>query len=186
MTTNKIDRSAFALDGYEVRTTADGRTLDVLAVPFDRPTNVGPYVETFKRGAFAKTITERPEKVKLLALHEERSLPLGAAKVLREDAEGLFASMRVSKTRAGDEALELIADGALDSVSIGFVPVRSEWSRDRTAVERREVKLLEISLVAYPAYDDAKVLALREQEMIPEPVTSTMSLASARRLAHSL
>ncbi len=181
----KLDRSAFVLDGFEVRSTSDGqRLLDVMAVPFDRPTNIGPFVETFRRGAFAKTIAERPEKVKLLAQHEDRSLPLGAAKELRETESGLFASMRVSKTRAGDEALELIADGALDSVSIGFVPVRSAWSQDRSSVERREVKLLEISLVSFPAYADAAILAVREEQ--PEPVTRGMSLETARRLALSL
>ena len=180
-----LEHSAFHIDGYEVRASGDGRTIDVLAVPFDAPTNIGRYVETFKRGSFSKTIADgKPERVKLFAQHEDqKALPLGAAKRLEERSDGLHGSFRISRTRAGDEVLALIEDGALDSVSIGFIPVRSDWTQDRKAVQRREVKLMEVSLVAYPAYQEAKVLALREQQ---EPGTCGMSLDTARRLAQMI
>lgn len=176
-----VERSSFRFEDYEVRGKGEGRTLEVLAVPFDSPTNVGPYVETFRRGAFSKTIQERPQKVKLYAAHEDRSLPLGAAQSLVERSAGLVGTFRVSETRAGDEALALVRDGALDSVSIGFVPIRSDWSKDRKSVERREVKLLEVSLVAFPAYEDAKVLALRDQHLPKTgmPLTLAIQIASS-------
>src|SRR5215210_5590499 len=97
----------------------DGRTVTGIAVPWDTPTEVrsmaGEFTETFRRGAFDRTIRERgPQRVKFLAEHDRRSLSLGRAELVREDTAGLYVEMRASKTQAGDEALELIRDGALD------------------------------------------------------------------------
>lgn len=147
----------------EVR--GDGRTVVGIAVPFDRPAEIrdtsGTYAETFRRGAFARTIADRGDRVKFLAQHERRSLPLGRALVLREDTAGLYAEFRVSKTQHGDEALELIRDGALDALSIGFRPLRDRWTADRSAVDRLEVRLDEVSAVAFPAFADALIAGVR-------------------------
>jgi HK97 family phage prohead protease len=143
----------------------DGRTVVGIAVPFDTPTAIrdmeGVYDETFRRGAFAKTIAERGNRVKFLAQHDRRSMPLGKASLLREDAAGLYAEFRVSKTTAGDEALELIRDGALDALSVGFRPIKSRANADRSAVERLEVGLDEVSAVSFPAYDGALIAGVR-------------------------
>jgi len=147
----------------EVR--SDGRTVTGIAVPFGAPAEIrtarGAFTETFVRGAFARTIAERGDRVKFLAEHDRGSLPLGRATLLREDPAGLYAEFRVSATTAGDEALELIRDGALDALSIGFRAVRDRWSADRTAVERVEAALFEVSACGFPAYDEARVLAVR-------------------------
>src|SRR5215203_4840868 len=127
----------------EVR--AQQRTIFGLAVPFDAPTDIrelgGGYTEVFRRGAFTRTIQERGDKVKLLTNHDGHERPpIGRATLLREDAASLYSEFRVSKTPAGDEVLELVADRALDAFSIGFVPVRANTARDGT-VERTEVSL---------------------------------------------
>lgn len=161
MTPDRLTRATPA--DLEVR--GDGRTVVGIAVPFDAPTPIrdvsGSYTETFRRGAFARTIRERGDKVKFLAQHDRRSLPLGRARVLREDTAGLYAEFRVSATTAGDDALELIRDGALDALSIGFRPVRDRWSADRSEVERLEVRLDEVSAVSFPAYESALIAGVR-------------------------
>lgn len=153
---------AFHAD-LEVR--GDGRTVVGIAVPFDAPAGIrdhsGEYVEVFRRGSFARTIAERGDRVKFLAQHDRRTLPLGRAQTLREDASGLYGEFRVSKTQHGDEALELIRDGALDAFSIGFRPVRDKWNNDRSMVERTEARLDEVSAVAFPAYDGALIAGVR-------------------------
>ena len=152
----------------------DGRTVAGVAVPFNVPAEiqgrVGAHVEIVRHGAFTKTIAERGDRVKALAQHDVRSLPLGKVSLLREDPTGLYTEMRLSKTRAGDEALELVKDGALDSFSIGFTPVRDRWSKDGSKVERLEVSLHEVSLVAFPAYQDARVLAVRGARQLLDPL----------------
>ena len=139
----------------------DGRTVVGIAVPFDAPTPIrdasGSYTELFRRGAFAKTISERGDRVKFLAQHDRRAMPLGRATLLREDAAGLYAEFRVSQTRDGDDALALIRDGALvplagngfwgtgvqyEDVSQGFV-VRARLAGDqvRLDIEARNDRL---------------------------------------------
>jgi HK97 family phage prohead protease len=156
---------AFAAD-LQCREDADGRTVYGMCVPFDAPTPIreggNRFTETFTRGSFARTIAERGDRVKLLVSHDHRALPIGRAVSLREDAAGLVGEFRVSRTRAGDEALQLVTDGALDSFSIGFEPVRSDWSKDGQTVVRREAKLREVSLVNFPAYEGALVAGVRD------------------------
>lgn len=154
---------AFAGD-IEVRAAGEGRTIAGIFVPWERAARVsdgGPsYMEMFQRGSLAKTIQERGPRVKFLAQHNARQNPLGRATLLREDAAGAYGEFVVSKTQAGDEALALVRDGALDSFSVGFAPVKHE-RRDNVVV-RTEVRLNEVSLVTFPAYEDARVLAVRE------------------------
>lgn len=153
---------AFAAD-IEIRSDGTGRTVHGIVVPFGRTARVsdgGPsYEEGFERGAFAKTIAERGDKVKLLAQHDWRTWPLGRATLLREDAGGLYGEFHVSSTRAGDEALELVRDGAIDSFSVGFSPIK-HVKRDRVTW-RTEVGLREASLVTFPAYETALVGGVR-------------------------
>jgi HK97 family phage prohead protease len=155
-------RRAFSGD-MEVRASGDGRTVCGIAVPFDTPTTIrefyDEYEESFARGAFAKTISERGDRVKFLYQHDSDA-PIGKATALREDASGLYAEFRVSKTQRGDEVLELIRDGALDSFSIGFNPI-AHTSPTRGHVVRTEVKLREVSAVTFPAYESALMSGVR-------------------------
>jgi HK97 family phage prohead protease len=159
----------------DLQIRSDGRTVVGIAVPFDAPTQIreatGSFVETFRRGAFARTIRERLTSIKFLAQHDRRALPLGRLTAAREDHAGLWIEARVSKTAAGDEALELINDGALDGLSVGFEPVRDNWSPKKDRVERLEVKLREVSAVSFPAYTEALIAGVRSQTpLIPADV----------------
>ena len=166
----------------ELEVRSDGRTVVGLAVPWNTPTRVsdgGPaYLEAFDKGAFARTIVERGDRVKLLALHDSRRMPLGRVNLLREDTNGLYIEARVSNTREGDEALELIRDGALDGLSIGFKPVR-DLTRAGVVV-RTEVRLNEVSAVSFPAYDDARIQAVRSFDQ-PQLIIARRRLELARR-----
>lgn len=116
-------------------------------------------------GAFTKTINERAGRVKILWQHSE---PLGAPTLMREDERGLYVEGKISKTRLGDEALELMRDGVVDQMSIGFsIPGgKSEWSEQDQARVIREVKLYEFSPVTFPMNENAYITgvkSLREQ-----------------------
>jgi HK97 family phage prohead protease len=151
---------------------SDGRTVYGLAVPFDVPTRIadwqGTYEESFTRGSFKKTIQEQGSRVKLLAHHDTRML-LGGRPTLTETDEGLIIEASIARTRDGDDVLELIRAGALDSFSIGFSPVKGgdDWNDDMTAVTRREVRLHEVSLVPFPAYETALVGGTRTTSTTP-------------------
>ena len=52
--------------------------------------------------------------------------------------------------------MTLIRDGVLDSFSVGFIPLESQKDRDGIT-HRRKVRLLETSIVSWPAYQNAKM-----------------------------
>ena len=145
---------------------SDGRTVCGIAMPWDTTATVsdgGPaYSERFERGAFARTLAERSSRVKALVNHDRRSLPVGRATHLEETADGLYVELTLSRTAAADEALTLVQDKALDAFSVGFKPLRHR-TEGRTTV-RTEVRLDEVSIVAFPAYDDARVAAVRSAD----------------------
>jgi HK97 family phage major capsid protein len=84
----------------------------------------------------------------------------------------------LSATRAADDALALLADGALDSVSVGAVPTKFKRLADGT-LEVSEAKFVELSVVTVPAYESAQVYSVAasspeeeapdEEEVIPTP-----------------
>lgn len=141
----------------------DGRTVYGLAVPFDREATVndgfGNYREVFRKGAFARTIKAGVNRVKFLKNHDRGRDPLGRAISLREDPAGLVGEFYISDTRDGNDTLELVRDGALDAFSIGFAPIKERDNKG--LVERLEVKLREVSLVTFPAYEGALVAGVR-------------------------
>lgn len=155
----------------DVSTRDNGRTVYGITVPFDVEAKVndgfGPYTEVFRKGAFAKTIQESGNRIKLCVNHDKlRRFPIGRATLLREENEGLYGEFAVSKTREGDEALTLIRDGVVDAFSVGFVPIKEREAR-RGVVERTEVKMSEVSVVAFPAYVDALIGGLRHDYAFP-------------------
>lgn len=154
------------------RVRFERRQIDVLAVPYGTPTAVrdydgSEYIETIAPGAFG-TVEGRASRIKVLRDHRpDRSI----GKCVTLDAgraEGLFATLEISDTELGRESLTLAADGVLD-VSVGFSPKAHRWNADRTAVTRSSVWLHELSLVPLPAYDTARVLAVRSEAIAPQP-----------------
>lgn len=156
----------------------DGRTIFGLVVPYGSETTIHEghrtYVERFAPGAFARSIRERGDRVKLLINHDRKALPIGRAVALREDPAGLVGEFRVSQTAAGDEALALVRDGVVDSFSVGFVPVRDR--QDNGVVVRTEAAIREASLVAFPAYEGALIAGVRSAT----PAPHFRNLAAAR------
>jgi hypothetical protein len=154
-----------ATPDLELRNDGDGRTIFGILAPVGQTAQVddgrGPFLERFMPGAFTRTIRERGARVKMLANHERRQWPLGRWSVLREDAAGLYGEGKISKTQAGDEALELIRDGALDAFSVGFQVVREGVDRGDNARLVLEARLHEVSLVAFPAYEGAVLQGVR-------------------------
>ncbi len=171
-----LEVRTFSLD-LETRDDGDGRTLVGLAVPYDTEAKIGSYTETFKRGSFADA---DPAKVPLLAVHDHETLPIGRAMSFMDTDKGLTTELRVSRTKAGDDVLELIKDGALSGISVGFVPIEDRWDSLKTRVQRIKAKLVELSLTAFPAYADAQIVAVREEEFVREEPLVRPRLTIAR------
>lgn len=158
---------------------SDGRTLVGLAVPFGAELDVSDlwdeYTEVFRRGAFTKTIREATRPVPLLGFHDHRAPPIGVATSLVETDDGLAAAFHLSRTDRADEVLEVVRDGALSGLSIGFEPVQQKVTKGptrepasaRDLVERTEVNLREVSVCNFPAFAGAGVTGMRADSAHP-------------------
>lgn len=149
----------------------EGRMIEGMIAPWDRPASVLkpiPGWESFKRGAFARSLTEGQRPIPLLVRHSEAE---PAAVIVDHDdrEDGQYAVFRALRTRAGDDALELIREGIYLGLSVGgwAIPSRTTIRRGvggRQLIERSEMRLDHVGLVRNPAYADAQVLALRSEE----------------------
>ena len=162
-------------DAVEVRPRQ--RQIDLRAVPYNTPAEVWDqpdgrrYSESIGADAF-KVERRRPNQVKILRDHDGKRLIGSLVSVHPNRDDGLHVTGKVSPTDLGRESLTLAEEGDL-FVSIGFVPdpAFDEWNRDRTEVVRHSCTLYEVSLVPFPAYDGAEVLAVRH-EAPPQYTTS--------------
>jgi HK97 family phage prohead protease len=133
------------------------RELVGLAAPYGTVgrTSAGPVM--FQRGAFD------PDARPPLFRDHDRTRPIGVVVALEDTPAGLVARCKVSRTPAGDEALELAADGALTGLSVGVEVVAGDLvpaELDGTAGDVLLVtaaRFRELSLVAFPAFDTATV-----------------------------
>jgi HK97 family phage prohead protease len=115
-------------------------------------------------GAFAASLRKRPpEQVRMLYQHFAHE-PLGVWETIREDGKGLYVRGRLSLDvpRVRD-VRELIADGALDGLSIGFRTVRARRDAKTGQRELLEVELWEISVVTFPLLRGSGVTAIGEK-----------------------
>jgi Escherichia/Staphylococcus phage prohead protease len=146
--------------------TGDGRTLDLRIVPYKTKARVSdggePYYEEWLPGVFDKQLNAANRV--LVNVEHEKSFGgvVGRGAELRETPDGFEGSFRVLKGSDGDKALELVNDGVLTGVSLEAIPVKSERTADGV-VQRVKARLINIALCRFPAFEQAQVLAVREQ-----------------------
>jgi len=141
------------------------RTIELIVAPYETesyvPWDDGRMVfESFARGAF-DGIERRANRVRVNRDHRlERTV--GRALAFHPSREeGLVAEIRISRTELGEETLALAADDCLDA-SAGYAPMPGgeEWA-GRTRCRVTRAWLGHIGLTPDPAYEGAKVLAVR-------------------------
>ena len=123
-----------------------------IAVPWDVVATVsGGQRVKFLRGAF--DLTQKPAK--LLENHDMGQLR-GVVNALADSDAGLEFEATLADTRASKDAVALLKAGAYDSVSVGANPVSFKFDKAGTMVVSK-AQLIEISLVAVPAFSEAVI-----------------------------
>lgn len=131
---------------------APSRSITGLAAPYD-------VVATVSDGQRVKFLpgslpTEGPAP-KLIQNHD-LGQPIGIVSERVDTEQGMMFRAKISKTRAGDDALALALDGVLDSVSVGAEPVEASYDDDGTLVVSK-ARWVELSLVPFGAFPAAKI-----------------------------
>ena len=113
--------------------------------------------DIIQKGAFAKTIAEDFDRIKILSQHESYDLPIGKPLELREDEKGLYIKGKISNTSKGRDILTLMRDGVLNELSIGYDAVAVEFDGKTGIRYLKEIKLWEVSIVTWAMNDQAKI-----------------------------
>ncbi|HEY0301308.1 MAG TPA: HK97 family phage prohead protease [Rhizomicrobium sp.] len=129
-------------------------------------------------GAFTRSLRRRPpERVRLLYQHFAHE-PLGVWEEIKEDRKGLYVRGRLNaEVERAQEVASLIAQGALDGLSIGFRTIRAR--RDAATRTLLEIELWEISVVTFPLLAQSTVTAIGAKSDL-----SRLIRAATRRIAN--
>lgn len=148
---------------YDIELRAEKREgtpiLAGYAANFDQPSqDLGGFVETISRGAFSKTILEAD--VRALFNHDNNFV-LGRNKAgtltMREDNNGLYVEIVPPDTVWARDLMTSVKRGDISQMSFQFQALRDEWNNDHTKRNLKEVKLFDVSLVTFPAYESTSI-----------------------------
>jgi uncharacterized protein len=128
------------------------RTITGIAVPY----NVTATVTDGTRVMFKQGSLPVDGKAPKLFMYHDASMPVGLVTERVDTADGMLFTAKVSKTAAGNDALELAKDGVIDSVSVGVNPTEYDMTDDGTMVVTAG-EWIELSLVPVPAFAGATI-----------------------------
>src|SRR5690606_3052836 len=136
-----------------------------------------------------KTLADGAD-VRALWNHDD-SIVLGRTKSgtlrLEEDSKGLKVWIDPPKSAAG--YVESIRRGDVDSMSFGFVAVRDKVTKRKdgtTLRELLEVKLFDVSPVAFPAYSGTTIEARNVQDILARAASVEERRAELDRMSREI
>jgi uncharacterized protein len=118
-----------------------------------------PYGDIVDKGAFKKTIRDNFKRIRNLWNHNVDE-PIGRPLALSEDSHGLHTKNKLSLgVQRARETRELMADGVINEVSIGFDTIMDKIKDGLRHLV--EVRLWDISPVTYAANEEAVILSVK-------------------------
>lgn len=169
----------------EVRAAGEGRRIGGYAAVFNSETDIGGYFrEKIAPGAFAEAIKG---DVRALIDHDSgRVIGRTTAGTLRmtEDDNGLAVEIDLPDTTDGRDLATLIERGDISGMSFGFMVTKQSWDETGETPLRtiEQVDLFEVSVVAFPAYDDTSI-AMRSLETSRKGKGLSNHLGATRRIS---
>jgi HK97 family phage prohead protease len=181
------EKRSLAFTNLEMRANGDGTTLVGYAAVWDSPSEPLPWIEYVRRGAFAKTLKDGAD-VRLLIDHE--GVPLARTKSgtlrLMEDDRGLRTETDLDPMNPdAARIISAMRRGDLSQMSFAFRTVKDSWNADRTVRELREVRLYDVSVVTFPAYEEtvAELRASLRGDTVSTPDSQVLLRKNQLRLA---
>jgi HK97 family phage prohead protease len=170
LTTTKVQLAAMGDHDDDETKAAAPRTIEGVAVPY----NTVAVVTGGEKVMFLPGSLPTDGKAPRLLENHDGSKIIGVVTARMDDDEEMRYTARISATKAGDDVIELIKDGALDSVSIGVDPVDAEYNDDGVLVVSK-ANWRELSIVAEPAFADATIDSIAAAKVVTTDKENTMS-----------
>jgi HK97 family phage prohead protease len=139
---------------FELKAAGDN-TIEGYAAYFG---NVDSYGDIIENGAFTKTLKENSGRVKVLWQHDT-SEPIGKPIHMEQDSKGLYIKAKISMTDTGRKAMELMRDGVIDEMSIGYDIIKDEYKAKNRML--KELRLWEFSPVTFAANEKARITSAK-------------------------
>ena len=163
---------------FEIRADGDKMTFSGYAAVFNSDSQPLPFIERIAPGAFKRTLQSRND-VKLLWNHDSGEV-LGSTRAgtmrLFEDAKGLRVEADLAPTTRGKDLSILMQRGDVNKMSFGFTVQSDSWSPDGTTRTLESVRLAEVSIVTFPAYESS-VAQIRSSDTLDVEKLSDALLA---------
>ncbi|MGG0156663.1 HK97 family phage prohead protease [Bacillus velezensis] len=160
------EQRTFHISGLEIRgleEPAEKPQITGYSAVFNSPANIGDmFTEVIAPGAFTKALSNQSD-VRALFNHNWDYV-LGRTRsgtlTLEEDDKGLKFSVTPPSTSWASDLQRSMARGDINQCSFGFNVVKEDWNYDTEPATRtiQEVELFEISVVAFPAYEDTEAI----------------------------
>ncbi|WP_263079234.1 HK97 family phage prohead protease [Endozoicomonas sp. Mp262] len=119
------------------------------------------YSDIVVPGAFKSSLEKWQEKRQFPALLWQHRMdePIGVYTKMEEDEQGLYVEGRllIDDDPLAKRAHAHMKAGSLSGLSIGYSNVDFEWDKAKSAYLLKSVDLWEVSLVTFPANDEARI-----------------------------
>ena len=115
-------------------------------------------------GCYTKSINDHKANgtmPKMLWSHNPTLLPVGAYSKMEEDAKGLKMTGKLSDTTMGRDIKVLAKDNALDSFSIGYREIKSEYNGDTGTNDLYELDIKEVSWVNFACDENSMLQSIK-------------------------
>lgn len=146
----------------DLESAVTGRKLTGYAAVYGQRSDIGPYLEMLAPTAFDSVLASPGLDCRGLLNHDPSLLLARTPKSLRlsSDTHGLQFEMDLPDTSVARDVRALVEAGLLTGCSFAFVAGQQEWSthdgRD-LRIHTDIARLLDVSVVTYPAYDSTNV-----------------------------
>lgn len=138
--------------------------------------NVDSYGDRMIKGAFKKSLENRHP---LFLLYHDTTRVIGSITKFKEDDKGLYFEAKFNlDLKDGKEAYSMVKEANINGISIGYIVKKYEdviegefddagnITKEETVRNLNEVELYEISLVTFPANEEAKVVSVKNEKPV--------------------
>jgi HK97 family phage prohead protease len=156
---DNFERRAFI--DCRAEATENGRKIRGYAIKFNSSSvDLGGFTEQIAPEAVDRTLSEALD-VRALVDHDTSKV-LGRTRagtlLLRKDAQGLRIEVEPDQEISyARDIMRAVARGDVSGMSFGFRVVADDWSRDGTMRTVTDMRISEVSIVTFPAYQATDV-----------------------------
>jgi len=149
----------FEIKAVDDKTDPDNFIIEGLASPYG---NIDSYRDVVMPGSFTTDIISKGAGRPILWQHN-RSEPIGKGEMTDQTA-GLACQIRLPKadTFVSGRVMPQVKIGSVTGLSIGYRTIKEEWDDVARVNRLLELELKEVSLVTFPANDNARITAAKE------------------------